>query len=128
MQEIIKLDACLAPSIEALTQTGWGRVFRVETLFWDMIKIGGELPELIENSKLLTSLLLFHGVLANARYGIEWICQTWLAPRTDIPGYNEKLQAFISLALEGLEDAKTESPELIKLLDAEIKRLELMKY
>ncbi|MBN1580202.1 MAG: hypothetical protein JXA89_05825 [Anaerolineae bacterium] len=122
--EIQSLAPSLQPSIKALIETGWGRVFRIETLLWDIVRTSGELPGLIANPELLKSLTHYYGALAGARQAMGWIVESWLAPRQDVPGYNDKLNSFVSLTVEGLKDAQAKTGHLIELINQEVQRLE----
>jgi hypothetical protein len=122
--EIQQLSPSIAPSIEALTEKQWGRVFTIETLLWDVVQASGELPGLIDNPELLRSLTYYYGGLDGARRAMDWIVQAWLA-QPDLPGYNAKLHAFKSLALEGLESARNETDRLPELLEQQIQRLKV---
>jgi len=113
----------LPRQISAFEETGWGRLIRLRTPFWEILQPSGELPKVVE-PKLVGALAMFYDNVMLARQGMDLVVDGWLvsAP-TSVPGMSGKQQAFVEMTANSLGESLKYGELLPDRLDSEIQCL-----
>ncbi len=113
----------LPVQINAFNETGWGRIIRLPTPRWDVLKPSGELPNFLD-PPILASIALFFDDLEFANKYIDLVYRSWITPNPEtIPGMKLKLDAFVKVTLLSLNQAQDRGRCLPEKIDLEIDRL-----
>jgi hypothetical protein len=106
----------------AFTETGWGRIIRIDTPHWDLVSKLLD-PKLL-SPELLWPLSMFYKSLDHANHGLNWVMLSWLIPyHKEVPGWDAKFAAFRQVTETGLDRAIKLGNELVKQIRAEIASL-----
>ena len=114
----------LPAQINAFNETGWGRIIRIPTPRWDVLKPSGELPTYLD-PPILASIALFFDDLDFANKNIDLVYRSWITPNPEtISGMKLKLDSFVKVTLLSLNQAQDRGKYLPEKISLEIDRLQ----
>lgn len=123
-EEVNEVMNKLPAQINAFNETGWGRIIRIPTPRWDVLKPSGELPNYLD-PPILASIALFFDDLDFANKNIDLVYKSWITPNPEtISGMKLKLDSFVKVTLLSLNQAQDRGKYLPEKIDLEIARLE----
>ena len=117
--EVKGIEEWIPSQVTRLESQKWGIAVPIATPVWDLVQQAGELVALLE-PELLKRTAYFYESLELARWGMDFVLQSWLAPKGQVAHLDEKQAEAVRALAVGLKNTLVEAPKLVKSLEEEI--------